>query len=289
MLDDELVDGLGGRRLAGDLDADRVVQELLGDPGDLRRHRRREEQRLPGEGHQLEDALDVGDEAHVEHAVGLVDHHDLHAGQHQLAALEVVEQAAGRGDQHVDAAVDQLVLVLEADAADQQRHRELQVRRVLLELLGDLGGELAGRGEDEAARHPGAGAALGELAEHRQHEGAGLAGAGLGDAEDVAAFERVRDRLDLDRGRGDVAGFGHGLQDPRVQRKIGKCGHVAFVGFGCGGAAAFLHAARTPGLGPVLLRRVHRRSQRPIVNATAELWVDGEAGCIARKRRRDGA
>ena len=55
-------------------------------------------------GHQLADALDVGDEAHVEHAVGLVDDQDLDAGQQQLAALEMVEQAAGRGDQHVDAA-----------------------------------------------------------------------------------------------------------------------------------------------------------------------------------------
>ena len=74
-------------------------------------------------GRQLEDALDVGDEAHVEHAVGFVDHHDLHAGQQQLAALEVVEQAAGRGDQHVDAAVELGFLVAEGDAADQQRHR----------------------------------------------------------------------------------------------------------------------------------------------------------------------
>ena len=56
--------------------------------------------------------------------------------------------------------------------------------------------------------------------DHRQHEGAGLAGAGLGDAEHVAAFERVRDGLDLDGGGGGVAGFGHGLKDPRVQREI---------------------------------------------------------------------
>ena len=221
-----------------------------GDPGDLRRHGGGEEQRLPGEGHELEDALDVGDEAHVEHAVGLVDDHDLHAGQHQLAALEVVEQAAGRGDQHVDAAVDELVLVLEADAADQQRHRELHVGGVFLELLGHLGGELARRREHQAPRHAGPGAALGEVGDHRQHEGAGLAGAGLGDAEHVAAFERVRDGLDLDRGGGDVAGFGYGLQDPRVQREFGKGCHVALRWFEWRRmAAALLHAAWTPGLG----------------------------------------
>ena len=55
-------------------------------------------------GVELEDALDVRNEAHVEHAVGFVDDHHLDAGEQQLAALEVIEQAAGRGDQHVDAA-----------------------------------------------------------------------------------------------------------------------------------------------------------------------------------------
>jgi hypothetical protein len=41
---------------------------------------RREEQGLLLGRRQLEDSLQVGNEAHVEHAVGLVDHHDLHAG-----------------------------------------------------------------------------------------------------------------------------------------------------------------------------------------------------------------
>ena len=88
----------------GDLDPDRIVQEGVGEALDLRRHGRREEQRLAGERNKLHDPLDVGDEAHVEHAVGLVDDQDLDAGQQQLAALEMVEQAAGGGDQHVDAA-----------------------------------------------------------------------------------------------------------------------------------------------------------------------------------------
>ena len=57
-------------------------------------------------GKQLADLLDVGNEAHVEHPVGLVDDEDLDAHQHDAAALEMVEQAAGRGDQHVDAAIE---------------------------------------------------------------------------------------------------------------------------------------------------------------------------------------
>jgi hypothetical protein len=40
-----------------------------------------------------------------------------------------------------------------------------------------------------------------EDVDHRQHEGGGLAGAGLGDADQVAAHQHGRDRLALDRRR----------------------------------------------------------------------------------------
>ena len=130
------------------------------EPGDFRRHGRREEQRLPGEGHELADALDVGDEAHVEHTVGLVDDEDLDAGEQQLAALEEVEQAARRRDQHVGAAHDLGFLVAEGDAADQQRDIELVVDAIFGEALLDLGREFAGGFENERARHAGPGAAL---------------------------------------------------------------------------------------------------------------------------------
>ncbi len=59
----------------------RIVQESLGDAADFRRHRRGEEQGLAGEGDELADALDVGNEPHVQHAVGFVDHEQLDARQ----------------------------------------------------------------------------------------------------------------------------------------------------------------------------------------------------------------
>ena len=57
----------------------------------------------------------------------------------------------------------------------------------LIEILLDLGGELARRLQNQRARHAGAGAALFQQGQHRQHEGGGLAGAGLGDAQHVRA------------------------------------------------------------------------------------------------------
>ena len=78
----------------------------------------------------------------------------------ELAALEMVEQAAGRGDQHVDAAVELLDLVVEGNAADEQRDGQLVVAAVAVEVLLDLGGEFARRLEDQRARHARPGAAL---------------------------------------------------------------------------------------------------------------------------------
>ena len=194
-LDQLLRDGVdrGGGR--GDLDPHRIVQELLGDAPDFRRHGRGEEQRLPRERHQLADALDVGDEAHVEHAVGFVDDEKLDAGHQQPAALGMIEQAARRRDQHVDAAGELAVLVVKRNAADDEGDVELVIGAVLDEAFLDLRGEFARRLEDERARHAGAGAALFQHGEHRQHEGGGLAGAGLRDAEHVAPREHVGDGL----------------------------------------------------------------------------------------------
>jgi hypothetical protein len=45
------------------------------------------------------------------------------------------------------------------------------------------------------------------VGEDRQCEGRGLAGAGLGDADDVALLQQQRDGLGLDRSGGDVAFF----------------------------------------------------------------------------------
>ena len=50
------------------------------------------------------DAVDRGLEAHVEHAVGLVEDEDAHAVEGQVAALEEVLEAAGGGDDDVGAA-----------------------------------------------------------------------------------------------------------------------------------------------------------------------------------------
>ena len=106
----------------------------------------------------------------------------------------------GRRDQHVDAARELGVLIVERNAADDQRDVELVIGAVFDEALLDLRREFAGRLENERARHAGAGAALFQHGQHRQRERRRLAGAGLRDAEHVAPGEHVGDGLFLDGG-----------------------------------------------------------------------------------------
>ncbi len=134
----------------------------------------------------------------------------------------MVEQAAGRCNQHVDAARQLAVLIAERDAADQKGDVEFLADTVFVEILLHLGSEFARRLENEGAWHPGAGAALFQHGEHRKDEGCGLAGAGLGDAENIPAGQNMRNRLILNGGRGGVTGGRHGGEDLVGKAEMGK-------------------------------------------------------------------
>ena len=108
----------------------------------------------------MEDALDIGDEPHIQHPVGLIHHHDLHAGQQQLAAFMMVQQAARRGDQHVNTPVNQLVLLAKRYATNQQSLGQLGIFGISLEVFGHLGRQVARWAKHQTARHPRFGAAL---------------------------------------------------------------------------------------------------------------------------------
>ena len=219
-LDQLLLDGGRGGGLTRHFDFDRTGQEGVGDAFNFGGHGRRVEEGLTGKGGQAEDPLDIGDKTHVEHAVGLVHHHDLHAGQQQFAALVVIEQAARGGDQHIDATVDQLVLFAKGHAANQQGLGQLGVFGINVKVFRHLRCKLAGGGQDQAAGHPRFGAAFAQQGDHWQRKAGGFASAGLSDAQNVFALQSVRDGLGLDRGWRFIAGFCHGLKHAGIQREI---------------------------------------------------------------------
>jgi hypothetical protein len=76
-------------------------QQAVRQATDLGGERRREEQVLTSRRQKVEDLADVPDEAHVEHAVRLVEDEHLDPRQVDGALGRVVEQTAGRGDHDV--------------------------------------------------------------------------------------------------------------------------------------------------------------------------------------------
>jgi hypothetical protein len=64
-------------RLALDVDPDRLVQHFPREIGNRSRHRGAEKQRLAPFRQMAQHAADVGQKAHVQHPIGLVQHEDL--------------------------------------------------------------------------------------------------------------------------------------------------------------------------------------------------------------------
>ena len=164
-------------------------------------------------GRNLADALDIGNEAHVEHAVGFVDHQDLDAVQHQLATLDMVEQPARRGDQDVGATVDLDILVVERHAADQQRNGQAVVAAEPLEGFMDLRRQLPGGLEDQCPRHAGPARPFSRSDQHRQGEGGSFPRTGLGEAQDIPALQGWWNGFGLDGGRNLEAGSPNGFKN----------------------------------------------------------------------------
>ena len=123
----------------------------------------------------------------------------------------MVEQTPGRGNQHIGAAHNRLLLVLKAHAANQQRFGQLGIFAVKVEVLRHLRGQLARRLQNQCARHTRFGAAFHQAVNHRQGKACRFAGAGLGNAQHVMIGNHFRNGLGLNGGRLRIADIINGL------------------------------------------------------------------------------
>ncbi len=195
---DELADGLDGPEVRPHGDVRRVrLHEAVADAEDRVRHRRAEERRLAGPWRAAEDRLDVDDEAHVEHPVGLVEDDGVDAVEEQLAASDEVEHAARRADHDLRAALEGVDLAVHARAAVDGDGAHATEAADPRDLVLHLDAELAGRGQDQRLD---VGARRLDLLDDRDAEGGGLAGPGLRLADEVLATPQRRDGAILDLG-----------------------------------------------------------------------------------------
>jgi hypothetical protein len=204
--EDGLADGLGGGVAGRYLDGGRIVEQLAGQAPHLVREGGREEQVLTPRRQLGQDALDVGQKAHVQHAVALVEDQHLDLPQAHRALREVVEQAAGGGHQDLDPTMQGPDLGVDVDPAVDGRGAQGDVAPVGPEGGLDLHGQLPGGGQDEGSngmtsrREARVGVLLQAL-QDGQREGRRLARAGLGRREQVATSTDQGDSLELDGGR----------------------------------------------------------------------------------------
>ena len=143
-LDDALGDALDGRGHRRHRHAGGIAQHRFGEFGDVLRHGGREEQRLPLDRQFADDFADVVDEAHVEHAVGFVEHQELDLAELQPVALDEIEQAAGGRHHDFDALHDRADLAAHRHAADRQRRGEADVAAIGVEAVEDLARTIRG-------------------------------------------------------------------------------------------------------------------------------------------------
>ena len=165
------------------------------------------------------DAVDRGLEAHVEHAVGLVEDEDPHAVEGQVAALEEVLQATGGGHDDVGLRGRAGLLDDPHAAVDRGDLQRAGVRQ-RADVLDDLAGQLAGGGEDEGRRTAVVGL---DAVRDGGTEGDGLARSGRRLREHVVPGEDVGDDEPLD---------GEGLGDAALGERARDCAGHAEIGEG---------------------------------------------------------
>ena len=206
---DELLGGVmygqGMRGLGANMGG--LVHEGAGQRDDRVRHGRREQHRLPLGGDLTQDALDVGQEAEVQHFVGLVEHQYRQPAELQVALLAQIEQPARGAHHDVGAGAQRVDLWLVGPSAVNGHHRQPAALFGGQEfgrggqVPGDLQAQLPGRHHDQgpwcAIERPYTDA-VGDALQQRNAEGEGLAHAGAGLADHIVAGKGERQGQFLD-------------------------------------------------------------------------------------------
>ena len=216
-----------GLILLGGLHRD-LLRVALVDPGDVHD--------LPGDGggehpqilavgDLVQNAGDIVDKAHVQHPVGLVQHHGADVLEHHGAALHVVAEPSRRGHHDLGAALQSVDLLADGLAAVQTHQpHALVAHGDVPHLVGDLHGKLPGGGENDGLYRL---ALRVDALDDGDAESHGLTGAGRSLGDDILPRQHGRDTAGLYR-RTDgimlVANGAHGgLRQAKALERCALC------------------------------------------------------------------
>ncbi len=160
--------------------------------------------------------------------------------------LQVIEDPARGPDDDMRALLETLELRAVGDTAVDRQGVDAAVLAELVELLGDLVGELAGREQDDGLGLREAGV---DGFDQRDAEGAGLAAAGHRLDDQISAGAHPGNGRGLDRGRGVPTEVADGLLDIRgdVGKKFTEFSHIGparYPSRGAGATEAVLRSRR---------------------------------------------
>src|SRR3989344_1853053 len=160
----------------------------------------------------------VDNKAHVEHAVGLVEHRRAEVAEVERAALEQVFEPAGSTYDKRGLAAQFGHLRVDVGAADAHSAVDTEPLGKAFELVGDLERELArGHHDQHAIARSGQ-----NFVDERYKKRRRFAGACVGDADDILAAQNVRDGAVLYRRRQCVPfAYDIGLE-PSINGKVAE-------------------------------------------------------------------
>ncbi len=201
-----------------------IVLVVAGQHSDRAVERRGEQQRLALARCEIEQPADLRKEAHVGHAVGLVDDDHFDGVETERVLPNEVGQTTGAGDEHVDTAVEAAALRLVAHPAVDGEDATGTRCGERLEGTADLCRELTGGRQDQRGRAPLV--RTRDACQQRHAERDRLSGACRRAAADVTARDRVGDGRGLDlEGLMDTARCERG-DEIAGHAEIGECvGH----------------------------------------------------------------
>ena len=189
----------------------------------------RVQHQLPLHGRSLDDLRHVLDKAHIEHLVRFVQHHRVDGVEADVAAVHVIQQAAGRCDDDLRVAAQLVDLPRDRlSAVDHGNAQPINKLGQMAQLLGDLQRQLARRCEHELL-HPTILEV--DVFQHRDAERQRFAGTGRRNRDHVAALHHQRQRLLLHGRHLRDAHFLQRLEHLRADIRLGKDG--IFVCFCC--------------------------------------------------------
>jgi hypothetical protein len=213
-------DGVSG---SANLNHQRRLLDACGEGAYFRSYGGGEEHSLAIFWHSGDDFLNVPDETHIEHSVGLIENEHLDAPEVYGTLAHMVKQPARSSDNDINTLAERGKLAFDIHAAINGEGPQMQETAIAENGLFNLHSQLTSRGKDKGTDKSFFRRMLmREAVQDRQDKGGGFAGPCLCAADDVFAGDCGGNGLGLNFGWGGVAGGKNTLHERVGKTKIFK-------------------------------------------------------------------